>query len=61
MREALIMRGKVKNMPENAYFKQVFMDYIEETRKLVKLKTSLILNEITQLKEENENLILKCK
>lgn len=55
------MRGKVKNMPENAYFKQVFMDYIEETRKLVKLKTNLILNEITQLKEENENLILKCK
>ena len=38
----------------------MFFEDMEESRKLIDMKTSSLMNEISQLKEENENLLSKC-
>ena len=40
-------------------FKTQLIDLIDNTRQLIDKKTSLVFNVITQLKEDNENLIFK--
>lgn len=52
------MRGNSKNESDN--IKKMFFEYMEESRKLIDMKTSSLMNEISQLKEENENLLSKC-
>ena len=52
------MRGHSKNESDN--IKKMFFEYMEESRKLIDMKTSSLMNEISQLKEENENLLSKC-